>query len=738
MDNELKQEAAVDSGKSAAAKSKKKSSEYAKSLGSGKAQIKKSSEKTVASSSKNTVAKTDSSSKKISSPAKQNFKQKINSGKKIESEYSEDEELDEYDVDEDYDDEYDEYDDEEDYNDEYDNEVADAEHSETIVSGTDVLSDEKTKKKKRRPLMAAIPIVTAVAILSAGVIVSSNALGIFDSAKHEAFIATKQSNANLSSPQGKFLEGISVQGVDLGGKTMTQAKEQLGVEESKLIPSINYTLTCHDKIVYLTEDDFEFEFDTVKVLNEAYEYSEYMREILMDKGRANLRELEKKDYPITMTFKEDSIKTACEEVAKKVNVEMEDAHVTNIDTEKDYLPDMFSFAEGVVGYSVDVDDLVTQIKTLKRNNNFTADITGKMEVVEPKTNLEDLLKNLVLISKYETYSGNTWEGNMNMTVAMQSMTGSIIKPGEVFSFNGKTGDSNLTENGYYSAGVIVNGASANGVGGGICQAATTIYNAAIRAGMTVVEREPHTWPSTYVPVGIDSAIDYGSIDMKFRNDTDHEVYLICYMEGATLHAYIYGYKPSDFDEIVVSSWFTGASGVGFGASASRHYYKDGKIVKTENLPDSFYSNGGGSSYAYEEPPANYVFDRVFTDKQATKLAAKIAEENKTKATKSTDTEKSADSEKTKSSDKDSDSSDITATNDVANNVVYDNDALTGGLTDQAVTVNTVIEDYSDDTIVTDDIVISDEPIETEPTEVIEEDYTDDIIEADNSLEALEE
>ena len=394
MDNELKQEAAVDSGKSAAAKSKKKSSEYSKSLGGEKAQtkksaensqntaLKKSSEKSSASSPKNTSAKEHSSSEKTSTPAKQNSKQKINSVKKIEPEYSEDKEFDEYDDDEDYDDEYeeyedeyDEYDDDDEYDDEDyeeddddedydDDEVAAEEHSETVVSGTNV-SDEKPEKKKRRPLMVAIPIVTAVAILTAGVIVSSNALGIFDSAKHEAFIATKQSNANLSSPQGKFLEGISVQGVDLGGKTMTQAKEQLGVEESKLIPSINYTLTCHDKIVYLTEDDFEFDFDTVKVLNEAYEYSEYMREILMDKGRANLKESEKKDYSITMTFKEDSIKTTCEQVAKKVDVEMEDAHVTNIDTEKDYLPDMFSFAEGVVGYSVDVDDLVTQIKTLK-------------------------------------------------------------------------------------------------------------------------------------------------------------------------------------------------------------------------------------------------------------------------------------------------------------------------------------------------------------------------------------
>lgn len=531
-----------------------------------------------------------------------------------------------------------------------------------ISSGrNDIFSSQKpesTEKKRKKKTAIAIPIFAAAAIiLTAGVVVSSATLGIFGAEKHEAFIATKQSNVDLSSPGGKFLDGISVQGVDLGGKTMTEALDLLGIEESELIPSINYTLTCHDKIVYLTEDDFDFNFDTVKVLNEAFEYSQYLRDILIDEGRTSLRESEKKDYAITMTFDEDSVKKACKDVAKKVNVEMQDAHVTRIDTSKEEVSDMFSFEEGVVGYSIDTEDLETQINTLRKNEQFTADVIGQMEVVEPKVDLKDLKKNFVLISQYKTYSGNTWAGNMNMKVAMESMTGSIIKPGQVFSFNEKTGDSNLTENGYYAAGVIVNGASANGVGGGICQAATTIYNAAIRAGMTVVEREPHTWPSVYVPVGIDSAIDYGNIDMKFRNDTDHEVYLICYMEDATLYAYIYGYKPADFDEILVSSWFTGSSGSGFGAAASRSYYKDGELVKTEDLPASYYKNGGGTSYAVNEQLSDYVFKRVFTDKQiaddekkaleAEKNGGVIESDDDTNSTDNSDTDSSKTSDRQK-------------------------------------------------------------------------------------------
>ena len=510
---------------------------------------------------------------------------------------------------------------------------------------------DTTENRKKFPI--ALPVICAALILTAGVAISAITLGALKSEKHEAFIATEQSNVTLASPSGQFLDGISVNGVDLGGQTMLKSQDMMYLEESKMIPSINYALTCHDKIVYLTEDDFDFEFDTVKVLNEAYEYSEYMRKLLTDEGRTKLRSSEKRNFDITMTFDDSSIGTACASVSKKVDVQMQNAAVSSIDPSKEEVWQMFSFSDGVIGYSLDVNDLTTQVETLINSKTYTAELNGKMEEVKPEIDLYDLKKNLVLISQYETWSGNTWAGNMNMTVAMESMNGSIIHNGEVFSFNEKTGNSNLVENGYYSAGVIVNGRSADGIGGGICQAATTIYNAAIRADMTVVEREPHTWPSVYVPVGIDSAIDYGNIDMKFRNDTGHDVYLICYMDGAQLNAFIYGYKPTEYDEIVVSSWFTGGSGIGFGAAACRNYYKDGKLVKEDELPSSFYSNGGGTSYAFDEPLSGYVFKRVFTDAQI---------EGKTDS--DSDTETETDKQENESINE-TELSDEDATNDIA-------------------------------------------------------------------------
>lgn len=572
--------------------------------------------------------------------------------------------------------------------------------NQNVVVDEDItVATEKKKKKTNNAPMLIIPIVAGLFILTMGVVVSSFSLGMISGDKREAFEVTSQSNEVLNHPDGMFISGISVQGIDLGGKTVAEAQDLLCIAESELIPSINYTLTCNDKIVYVTENDFEYVFDTVQVLNTAYEYSEYMRQVLIEDGRTELKKSEKVDYPLSVEFIDKSINSVCKEVAKKVNVDMQDAHVTNIDVTKAEVHEMFSLAEGVVGYKLNEEDLSTQITTLINNEVYTADIIGQMDVAEPSITIKDLKENLVLISMYTTYSTNDWAGNSNMITAMSTMTGSIIKKGEVFSFNEKTGNSNLVENGYYGAGVIVNGKSEIGVGGGICQAATTIYNAAIRADMTVVERMPHTWPSTYVPVGIDSAIDYGNIDMKFQNNTDHDVYLICYMEGATLYAYIYGYKPTEFDEITVSSWFTGSSSYGFGASACRNYYKDGEIIKTESLPDSFYSPGGGTSYAYDEYPSGYEFKRVFTDEQ-------IKEDEK------------------KDNKKDSDE-DIDTEAEVNENV-------SGGEEDEVVNVESTTTTDDTTTENVDTTTSSDDTTESIADEVESEENTDEVQSAQSS------
>lgn len=154
-------------------------------------------------------------------------------------------------------------------------------------------------------------------------------------------------------------------------------------------------------------------------------------------------------------------------------------------------------------------------------------------------------------------------------------------------------------------------------GGGICQGSTTIYNAALMAGMEIVERDCHAIPSSYCPIGLDATVDYGSIDFRFRNSLKNPVYIASWMDGVILTVNFYGVFPEEWDDIQLGSEQTGyepprdtvefevdgslqkgqyvrktGGNPGYYASAWRTYYKNGESVRTESLPDSYYGSTG--------------------------------------------------------------------------------------------------------------------------------------------------
>lgn len=183
------------------------------------------------------------------------------------------------------------------------------------------------------------------------------------------------------------------------------------------------------------------------------------------------------------------------------------------------------------------------------------------------------------IASFSTYSTNDFAGTYNMQRALNSFNGYIIWPGQTMSFFGVAGPCGAAQ-GYLPAGVV----GGVGYGGGICQASTTLYGASIRAGLTIVERRNHSVPSTYVPIGLDAMVDYGSSDFKVRNDFDFPIKIVSNTPGNRVQADMYGIQPEWYDYIEPQSWWTGSKS----ASAQRTYYKSGNAVYVERLRDSFY------------------------------------------------------------------------------------------------------------------------------------------------------
>ena len=156
-----------------------------------------------------------------------------------------------------------------------------------------------------------------------------------------------------------------------------------------------------------------------------------------------------------------------------------------------------------------------------------------------------------MISSFETVSTNTENGNHNMGLALSRVNGTVLNPA-TFSYENIVGDSTNASTGFLPGG-LSGGALVQMYGGGICQASSTIYGAALRAGMTITLRDYHSSPSTYVPIGLDATVSYGEIDFQFRNDLDTPVYIMSWMDGVTLHVQFYGKHPKEWDTINVYS-----------------------------------------------------------------------------------------------------------------------------------------------------------------------------------------
>jgi len=128
-----------------------------------------------------------------------------------------------------------------------------------------------------------------------------------------------------------------------------------------------------------------------------------------------------------------------------------------------------------------------------------------------------------VLGTYTTaYTASSGNRASNVETAARALHGVILLPGETFSFNTTVGPRDAAS-GFKVAPVIADGQLTPGMGGGICQVSTTLYNAALLANMRIVQRSHHSLPIHYAPLGQDATVAYGAIDFRFRNTSDAPV-----------------------------------------------------------------------------------------------------------------------------------------------------------------------------------------------------------------------
>ncbi|WP_258359921.1 VanW family protein [Moorella sulfitireducens] len=137
----------------------------------------------------------------------------------------------------------------------------------------------------------------------------------------------------------------------------------------------------------------------------------------------------------------------------------------------------------------------------------------------------------------------------NIRLASGTLDNTWLPPGGVLSFNEVVGPRTV-ERGYQEALVIEEGNYVSGIGGGVCQVSSTLYNAALAAGLTIVERQPHGLAVDYVPPGRDATVVYGLIDLKIRNDTPFWYWLKSRVDNNKLTMTFYASGEAPVAEVV--------------------------------------------------------------------------------------------------------------------------------------------------------------------------------------------
>lgn len=193
-----------------------------------------------------------------------------------------------------------------------------------------------------------------------------------------------------------------------------------------------------------------------------------------------------------------------------------------------------------------------------------------------------------LLSEFSTtYATSNKNRTTNLMLAANKINGTVLMPGETFSYNKVVGARTIAS-GYKEAPIYVQGEVVDGLGGGICQITSTLYNAVVYANLEVTQRSNHQFIPSYVGASRDATVVYGSIDFQFKNNRNYPIKLVCYVSGGIANFKIFGLKQEDDCQVEISSYQTGKTATAIYSEAYKILKRDGKVVSTELLSKDTY------------------------------------------------------------------------------------------------------------------------------------------------------
>ncbi|MGE5484702.1 MAG: VanW family protein [Ignavibacteriales bacterium] len=312
----------------------------------------------------------------------------------------------------------------------------------------------------------------------------------------------------------------------------------------------------------------------------------------------------RRDVPLCVTVDDDKLDEAVSRLRTLVDTRASDARLVITEDDK------VQIIEGTAGKALNAARLKDLLGRGGRWSVIPSTVELPVEAVEPGTMADDLRAMGVsaMIASYSTAVNKDNNRTENIRLAAQKLDNYLLPPGREFSFNSVVGP-RTAEDGYRETPVYWRDEVRTGIGGGICQLSTTLYNAVLLADLEVVERHSHSLTVDYVPLGRDAAVSYGEVDLKFRNNTPNHILIRAYVAGGKVYVKMFGHtgadrkvainarvlKKTDFvtetieDPTLAKGQVQVRNGKpGYVVRSERIVYVDGQQVKKEDLGISSY------------------------------------------------------------------------------------------------------------------------------------------------------
>lgn len=410
----------------------------------------------------------------------------------------------------------------------------------------------------------------------------------------------------------KIVEGVSINGIDLSGLTFEEATQKVTSEFSKKLNS-TITLTYNEYISeFIPSEDIDASYNVSEAVEKAYSIGR-TNNIIKNNYDILISLLGSRKIIVDLEYNPQKLNTYLDTVSSQIpglvrqpsyyiedsnliivpgtsgvhllqdkakylilsnvytldnsnfiELPIENTEADKINLNKIYneiysepenaylIQEPFELNVGTIG----IDFAISMADAENLLSEEKQEYVIPLKITPPEISVADL-GNDIFADKLGTFTSYFNESNVNRStnvkLATNKINNVILLPGEEFSYNKIVGERTF-ENGFREASVYTSSGVVNGLGGGICQVSSTLYNSVLLANLDIVERKNHRYAVSYVPLGRDATVAYGSIDFRFKNNRKYPIKIVAYSSSGTCSISIMGIKEAnDYDVIITTN-----------------------------------------------------------------------------------------------------------------------------------------------------------------------------------------